>query len=229
MNHTTYGVLALILMFGLSAAPAQAQLLDATTGIQLDVQTGLKDLGVEVTTESNASTSIDTESGTSTSAALSGEAGVVTGFSITRAKLTDGTTYSVTEADQVQTSASLESYAGSSVRDDERLESAELENNALSVKYRTDANFLWVIPASMTVTASVDADGTASVRYPWYSFLMSSYESRAELEARLTKEQNSIKDEIAEVQAEGTPRQWALMLERLRMSLYANSSAEARA
>ncbi len=237
MNIMNKSALALALSLGLFVANgAQAQLLDASAGVRLDSGTGSASSGMPIL---GATTTVDAgmgaDIGHTTAATTSGSAAAsaTLGFDLDR-KQVESAEYSVNDAADVHTAAALEAYAGSSVKDDERLESAALENNELTVRYKTDAKFLGFIPASIMVTATVDAEGNATVRYPWYAFLMPTYESRAELEARIEKEQSAIRDELAETAVAGggeasvEARQWALMLERLRSSLYAGASAEAR-
>lgn len=246
MTIKHYTTLALAAALGLttSAAAVEAQVLDSSSTVR--IETGA-DLGSEggagldvsadarTTATSSAATDAQALSATSSMGAMVQGDGTLA-FSFDRKSLDDGTVYSIDDVARVQSSAGLESYAATSVRDDERLESVSLEDNMLSVRYKTDAKFLGFIPASMSVHATVDANGAVTVRYPWYAFLMSSFESRTELVARLTKEQGSIRDEISEASVGMTAgsgasveaRQWALMLERLRSSLYANSSVEAR-
>lgn len=238
MNQSAF---ALALSLGLVAAHgAQAQLLDASTGIRLETGTSIG-TGAPAMPLLDATTSVDADvngnagTGLSGQATSTGTAGAALSFNFDRKGVAEGTQYSVDDASSVQTAAGLESYAASSVKDDERLQSAELSDGNLTVSYRTDAKLLGFIPASIKVTATVDADGNVSVRYPWYAFFMPTYESRADLETRLTKEQASIKDELAAAgtlsvggEASAEARAWALMLERLRSSLYATASAEAR-
>lgn len=246
MTIKNYTTLALAAALGLTsgAAAVEAQMLDSSSTVRIETGTGLGndigtgvDVSADVRTAATSSAASDAQmlsATSSTGAAVQGD-GALT-FRFDRKSLDNGTVYSIDDVAGVQSSAGLESYAATSVRDDERLESVSLEDNMLSVRYKTDAKLFGFIPASMHVDAVVDANGAVTVRYPWYAFLMSSFESRTELEARLTKEQGSIRDEINEAsvgmtagaEASVEARQWALMLERLRTSLYANSSVEAR-
>lgn len=235
MKIMNQGALALALSLGLFAAHgAQAQLLDASTGIRLETGTGMG-TGTGAMPILSATTSVGAGAGhtTATTTSDTASAGGSLGFSFARNDLA-GAEYSVTDATDVHTPAALEAYAGASMKDDNRLTSVSLDAGNLTVTYKTDAKFLGFIPASVTVTATVDADGAVTVKYPWYAFLMSTYENRTELEARLTKEQGAIRGEVMEPvasvggEASLEARQWALMLERLRSSLYVTASADAR-
>lgn len=238
MTMIKYGALALVLAAGVSlAGTAQAQLLDAATGIDVGANVGTGNAAVDVSTDVRATSSVaDTDTATGTDAEADTRTSLDTAgtlnFTLDR-KSMEGTEYSVSEAEAVQTAAGLESYAATSIRDDERLESVHLEDGTLEMTYRMDARFLGFIPGSMDVRATVTADGTVDVRYPWYAFLMRAHESRADLEARVAKEQEAIADDLAEASASVNAdtaelRRWALALERLRMSLHATASAEAQ-
>ena len=241
MTMIKYGALAVVLAAGVSlAGSAQAQLLDTATGINVDAGAGSNGTGVDASTDVRASSTedragSDMSAATGTDAQPNGSAGVAgtLGFSLNKRAMSDDTEYSVTDAGAVQTAAGLESYAATSMRDDERLESVRLEDGTLEMTYRVDARFLGFIPGSMDVRATVTADGTVDVRYPWYAFLMRASESRADLEARVASEQEAIADDFAEASAGVSAdtaelRRWALALERMRMSLYATASAEAQ-
>lgn len=232
-----YASLTLALVLGVAmSGTAYAQM---PIDIGATVQTGSTSLDVSVDADTGVSTDamVDVDTGTAGSEVMvaTDASAPVADFEISRKTLDAGGSYAVTEASDVRTSAALESYVAASILNDERLESVSISDGVLEVTYTADAKFLGFIPGSMDITATVQADGAAQVRYPWYAFLMMPFESRAELEARLSKEQASIRDEIAAEavvsgggEASAGARQWALVLERLRSSLYANASAEAR-
>jgi len=235
-KYVSLSLAALVLGFSLIGVEAHAQLLNAngSAGASVNV-TDTVDADVDV----SADTTADTDT-SSTDEEANADAAVVADFSFTRDNLNQDTTYSVTDADFVRSSASLESYAATSVRDDERLESVAVAEGRMDMRYRKDAKFLWVIPASMKVDVAVAGDGDVTVRYPWYSFLMATGESRADLEARLESELASIDNSTASseqaelsgtasagVQANGADvRRWALILDRMHTALSASGSVE---
>lgn len=231
---TKFGTLVLLAAFGFSAAGAvQAQ------GVNLDVGT---DINVSATSSGlDAGVMADTDASLSSDAGTSTEVGSATlaEFSIDRNDLTEGTVYSVTRAEDVMTPASLESYVGSLVERDDRVEEIELANGELVIRYKAEAKFLGFIPGSITIRAEVSPEGEVRVSYPWYSFLMAKAESRADLEARLNHDLDVIADDLTEdieigsgANVQTVPmndsRRMALIVERLRSSLYAQGSAEAR-
>lgn len=226
--------LVLLAVFGFgSAAAAHAQ------GIGLDIDTGVSvtATGTDMDSSVNTGASLSGDAGTTTEAA--GEGSVQGGFSIDRNDLKEGTEYSVTRADDVLTPASLEAYVGSVVERDERVQEIELNNGELIIRYKAEAKFLGFIPGSISIRAEVTPEGEVSVSYPWYAFLMSKAESRADLETRLNHDLDVIADDLSEDIEIGSgtnvqivpmndSRRMALIVERLRSSLYAQGSAEAR-
>ena len=211
----------LLLVGGVSA---HAQILD--TGVTENIQLDMGTSGIMVDTDATSSLEVTDVSTDATN--TESETDAALSFSFSSRESDESARYSVTNADSVRTAASLESYAGFSVENDERLQAATLEDNQLTMKYRTDAAFLGFIPSRMTVTATTDVDGMVSVNYPWYSFLMRVNESRTELETRLTSEQATVSgtrdtDEESRV----NPAEWAQRFERLHTSLQASVQAEA--
>lgn len=79
----------------------------------------------------------------------------------------------LTNLADVHTSADVSAYAKGIMRADAKVQDVTVASDSVSVSYREPARFLWVFPASLTATATVGADGTVAVSYPWYSFLMS--------------------------------------------------------
>ena len=238
MTMMKYASLACALVLGLTLAGAQtsAQLLDVNGSAGVDVNV-YDTPGVDGEASTEATVEIDSAE---TNATSSSEVGVVTDFSFSKNDMIEGMDFAVTDSGSVRSSAGLESYAASSVRDDERLEEVAITDGRMDVEYRQDARFLWVIPASMRVKVAIAGDGDVSVRYPWYAFLMATRESRAELETRLEAEVTSIDASIAAAeQAElsgtvsggiqtGSPdvRRWARILDRVHTSLSTSASAE---
>lgn len=154
----------------------------------------------------------------------------------------ENTEYSITQADSVRTSASLESYAAATVRADERLKSLDMTENGMDMKYRKAAKLLWIIPASLTAHVSVDQQGEVSVSYPWYAFLMSTDESRESLEAEIRQEIDSIDGSIeaagdaegtvsasSRIQADPTIRRWARIIEAAYIAVSGDTRVDASA
>ena len=70
-------------------------------------------------------------------------------------------------------SSSLRAQANALAKTDMHVSSIRLSSNKVSISYTVPAKILGMIGISIPVELSVDASGTTSVRYPWYSFLLS--------------------------------------------------------
>jgi hypothetical protein len=218
-----YGSMALVLVLGsfYTSASVHAQLLDARSSTTVNASL--------IDTTIDTSAAVSTEATIGPDAALSSD--TIIDFSLTKGDVSNDTEYTVTDAGSVRSAASLESYAASSVREDDRLESVAMTNDQITMQYRKDARALWVFPTSMQVEVTVAQDGAVSVRYPWYSFLLTDTESRTALEARLAAEVARVDESLAiDAQAEltGTDsteiRRWTRVLSHVHASLSADAS-----
>lgn len=235
-KYVSLSLAAFVLGFSLIGVEAHAQLLNAngTAGANTNI-TDTIDADVDV----SADTAVDADTSSADEEASS-DATVVADFSFTRDDLDQNTEYGVRDVDSIRSSAGLESYVAASVRDNERLESVAITDGRMDMRYRKDAKFLWVVPSSMTVDVEIANDGDVMVRYPWYSFLMASGESRADLEARLETEIVSISNSIAAreqaelsetattgIKTDGADlRRWAHVLDRVYAALSVSGSVE---
>lgn len=247
MNHARL-TLSLALLFCVSATPAAAQLLDtSSTGSTFDLRLlnqGASATVTEVSSDGTTTIDADTRLIENTPSAEY-EAEAMLGFELSRRSLDEHTEYVVPEASLVRSYAGLESYAATSIRDDRNLEAVASSEERMEIGYKKPARFLGFIPARMHVNVTIDSEGTVSVAYPWYAFLMASGESRTELEARLTADIRDLNDLQAitatnRVSGESTTivsdedrpnraesLRWALILEQLRASLSADARAGA--
>lgn len=239
MKHASLA-LTLVLGAALFGSTASAQLLDTAGSVNLNGSATSN----EATVDTAVDVSVDAETDTAaTSSEAATESGSGFSFSIERASMDANTEYAVSDADFVRSAASLESYASATVRADERLESLTVENGRLAMEYRKAAKFLWLIPASMKVQVTADANGDVSVKYPWYAFLMQTDESRVDLEARLATEIEAINDSMefasdAElsgeasatgIQADPEVRRWARIIESAYIAVSGSTRVEASA
>lgn len=232
-----YASLALLLSFALVGGNAHAQILDTTLNVNGNAST------------SDADTSVSTDASVDAEAVDSGGQGTAAAntrfdseFSVLRRDLDEGTNYTVTSADSVRSSASMESYAAATVRADERLDSIEMGESGMNMTYRKPARFLWIIPASLKVHVTVENEGEVSVRYPWYAFLMSTDESKAALQAEIQNDVEEI-DGAMEVslaaEAAGTAsggvqgdpviRRWAQIIEAVYIAVSGDARVDASA
>ncbi len=234
-----FGTFLLALILGAQlAGVAHAQMLDI--GIQGAAGVTSTDTGPDASVTTDAALTGD--AGTSTEDMAATDAGIQASFSIDRNDLSSGeTNYTVRDVSDVRTVASLESYAGAMVSEDDRVKEIQMEDGTLSVRYGVDAKLFGFIPMQMTVRTEVAADRTVSVSYPWYSFLVMKTESESDLEARIARELASIDAELAAETITDTDgvrpivvnnndaHRMALIIERITASLFAGASAEAQA
>jgi hypothetical protein len=85
---------------------------------------------------------------------------------------------------QVTTDADLNAYtaaaissdtannAGVSASDDAEIKTVSYQDNGVTVDFSQPAKFIGLFPTSINATATVTADGTTMVTYPWYGFLI---------------------------------------------------------
>lgn len=217
-----YACLVLALALGLTVTgSAHAQLLDAGVNVNVTGSSSLNDEGVTNDSGNDPVSDLQDNNGADTTVSSDG-AGVEVNTSSTlnfrfeRRDMDEKTDYAVTESYRVRSSAGLESYAATTVRDNEKVESIELGEGAMRLQYRKDARFLWLIPSTMKTTITVHADGSVEVRYPWYAFLMSTDESTDELAARIQGEIETIASadtgESVTADPEEEVRRWARIM-----------------
>ncbi len=116
---------------------------------------GSADAGVSATVQANTSVSANTSQ-----------------IVVTRADVDAGTVggNATTPAD-VHAEGDLYGFIASSMHADSNLSAASASSHAISVTYKEPARLFAVIPMTLEVTATVNADGSATVSYPWYGFL----------------------------------------------------------
>jgi hypothetical protein len=72
----------------------------------------------------------------------------------------------------VATDADLDAYARGVIASDPHVHRVDSSADHVALSYDERAWLLGFIPTEVAATARIDADGTASVSYPWYRFLM---------------------------------------------------------
>ncbi|MBU1293045.1 hypothetical protein KJ819_03215 [Patescibacteria group bacterium] len=238
-----YGTLALLCAFGvaLSGGVIQAQTLN--TGTSLDVNVGADsdstDVSGSVDTSTTANTS-DEDTSTEDTSTTSAQAEGILNFSLVRDSLDASASgdVMVQSASEVSSNDSFRAYAENSLKSDAQFEGVVMNENGMDITYMREARFLAVIPSQMSVRVHVDDNGAVSVKYPWYSFLMATGESQADLEARIASEIASVNNDASatasadmatesENSAMLESQRWARILEKVQVALSANASAQA--
>lgn len=180
LNFITPIAIALALIAGYMVAaptPAAAQMLDAGTGVSLDLDTSVLDADMNattsVTTEENSDTAVSTGSRT-----------------ILRSSLGAETETAPATAAAVATDADLNAYASAAMRADERIEAVTFNEDNVEVRYDVHGRLLGFIPVTMTTQVEVASDGTVAVSYPWYRFLVAT-DADADIESELASQVDS--------------------------------------
>jgi len=252
-----YGTLALIFALGLSLLGGIAQ---AQTGVGSTISVGVdasidsdsnSEGSQETTGEASMKGSDTSENDSSVSADAQTESAL--GFTLLRRSLDRDSSgegsATVRSASEVNSNDSFRAFAETSMRNDDKFSGVLVDDNGMEMTYRRDARFLGFIPSGMNVRVHVDGNGDVAVRYPWYSFLMSSSESRVDLEARIkaeiasmndgpvvasTDEDGSTDQGFGDVAVSGTAKQsrsdsmrWARVLERIQAALSAEADVTA--
>ncbi|MHB0865605.1 MAG: hypothetical protein ACYC1Y_01760 [Minisyncoccota bacterium] len=102
---------------------------------------------------------------------------------ITRADVRTGLDTQTTSAD-ASSSESLQTHAKTVVSGDARVSSVELSSDKVALSYEEPAKLFGFIQVTIPVTVAVTADGTTSIEYPWYGFLLSSDRTSLAVRAR---------------------------------------------
>ncbi len=106
-------------------------------------------------------------------------------FSITRRDLAASTT-SYISASNVTTSEDFQAYSRGLMMADENISKIEASDGQVSIWYREPAKFLGVVPVTVSVHASVTADGTVTVAYPWWYELFVKDDTQTQFQTDLT-------------------------------------------
>jgi hypothetical protein len=126
--------------------------------------------------------------GSSASANGSADAGISIGsFSLSRSDLKEDASSisSAVSAEFVKDRDALSAYVRSGMQNDENIQSVETEDDSVTMEYRRPGRLFGFIPVTMTERATVNADGSVKVSYPWYRFLVSTEAKTADLETDL--------------------------------------------
>ena len=226
MKITKKTAIALIAGLVLGAAPAafaQNVYIDAGSDTSVGVD-GAVDVNVGAQTQTNVGATTSGTGGQSTAGSASAGAIVVTRGSASEDDAT------VSTASAVATESDLAAYAATVVRSDENAERAELSSDNVSLRYKQRAYLLGIIPIFATVTTTVESNGTVTVSYPWYGFLLSQ-EERVELESDLNAAVQGVVQSSASLNAEGelTTRAQAQILEDVHAAMKQKLEASATA
>ena len=103
---------------------------------------------------------------------------------ITRADAEDTTNGGTgAEASSVSSDTELRAYISGVIHHDTNVSAVSSSKDSVKMTYKQPARFLAVLPTSIDATATVNADGSINVSYPWYAFLF--LKNRSTLEGKI--------------------------------------------
>ena len=219
-------------LFAVLPFAAQALSVGADTETNVSVNAGVG-AGVSGSVSANSTSSAQTGAGSQGS--VSGEsensAGVSAGLIyITRADADTGSGARVEPA-SVRTDADLQAYVKGEIEADRGMQAVEV-SDSIAVDYAQRAKLFGFIPVTVTVTTVVDADGTVSVRYPWYGFLLAKASGDADLKAKIQSRVDSVRATSsagADVSAELDANAKARLINEVRSALKSALEAQLQA
>ena len=190
-NYASAGlILALVLSF---SVPAEAQSVYGEADGSTETSVGVSGVvnssfGAEVKgvvdaligTKATTSGSADFSGGADGSA-NAGASNTLEVVVVTRADIDVETAGSASiSPSSVSSDADLPEFVAAQIAADENVSEVKASANNVSVTYEQQAKLFGFIPVTVDVTATVRADGSVDVRYPWYAFLMVTNESALE-------------------------------------------------
>ena len=192
-NYASTGlILALVLSFSM---PAEAQSVYGEADGSAETSVGVSgavnsSFGAEVKGVVNAL--VGAEAATSGSVDASGSAdgsanadasNTLEVIVVTRADIDAETAGAVSiSPSSVSSDADLSGFVAAQIAADENVSEVKASSNNVSVTYEQQAKLFGIIPVTVNATATVRADGSVDVRYPWYAFIMVTNESALETE-----------------------------------------------
>jgi hypothetical protein len=163
---------------GTAKTAVSATLGSSTSGGIKTALTSTTTVTTHTSTTTTTTTGIDTSVGAEAHVGGAGSGTSDTGSVMVSIMPTDVDSMTVVntttlDAAAVATSADLNAYAKATTASDKNVRKIESSSSSVSLGYFERAHLFGFIPVTVTVVGNVAADGTVSVTYPWYSFLLS--------------------------------------------------------
>lgn len=214
-------IATLVVLLGLSAQPALA-VSSVNTGIDASVNAGVK---------SGASTTMQSNTSASTDAQADGEAMIgVNAMPITiTAGDVDETEVNVASTAEVNSEATLNSYARGVVKANADVRDVILSDTQVAVSHREHARLFGILPIKVFARAYVKNDGSVQVKFPWYAFASAkkaAIESRVATAVRPSLSANADASLSAKAQAEVLTKTVAAMKAEMEADASANTAAK---
>lgn len=235
-------VLAVLIVLSGSTTYAQATVTGSTGAgvsgiVDSEISTQVKNVvqtlvGVEATTSGSADADVGATVGTDTGVSsntntnVSAELSVIT---ITRADVEEGSAEATQiAATSVRTQAELSGFVASQLVSDENVSRVETSADDVSVTYEQRAHLFGFVPVTVEATATVSADGSIDVSYPWYAFLMTTNEGELEatIEQRVSGSVSAATNASADAAAGFTSTTQAQVIGSIRSAMEAKLEAD---
>jgi hypothetical protein len=117
----------------------------------------------------------------------------------------------------VTTSAEFSTYAKSIIANDENVTKIESNSEEVSIWYKEPAKFLGIVPIMVNTQATVKADGTVDIDYPWWYGLFVTGGGNESLETNVNSTAGTIAK--SEASAEFSSATQARLLNALRSTM----------
>lgn len=168
---------------------------NASSGVSVGAS-GSADAGTG--SSSNGNTGLDVNAGVGASGA-----GQVGGpVMITRSDIENNTVVSGSaDSSTVLNDTDLSGFIAAQIKGDTNVDAIQSTSDSVAVTYKVPAKLLGFIPMNVAATAVVNADGSVTVNYPWYGFLLS---TDGNLNARVEGAVQSVLGANANGQLSGT-------------------------
>lgn len=166
MRKITYYVIPMVLGIALSSIPA-ISFAQVSIGTKVGIGAALTD-----------------GSSSSVAANATSNASVEVPITITRTRATIKTDSGSTTTTTSPLAASVQTRVKTLINSDEKVDAVSLSPDKVSMTYREPAKLLGFIGTRVPVEATIAANGTATVHYPWYSFLFATNQAGLSIEAQ---------------------------------------------
>lgn len=225
MNTTSISLISAIIL-GLLAAIAVAFPVSANEGgigVSLDADTSVSSDAAG----SGASIGASIGAGATTSPSNVEDNDGATTLTILRGSLTADAGMAPATAATVTSESDLSAYATAALRADEQIDAVTFDEDAVEVTYTERGRLFAVVPVTMKARARVAADGSVTVSYPWYRFLVAS-DANTDVSSTLST-RASAWHARADAGASLSASEKAELMDEIRAALATSASVEATA
>lgn len=169
-------------------------------------------LAVPVSLHSGISTALTTQSPSTVGVTVNGQLSAKAVSS--DADLNTYTTAAVT--------SDMSTNSSATVNDDAQIKDVTYQDNGVTVDYTQPAKFLGLFPTNITAHVVVQADGSVTVNYPWYGFLIRKHADATTniFQKQVTEATAGKADLSASASASLAPQTKAVILDALRQAIH---------